>query len=120
MKPSLLASSLVLFAIMAAHALLETARDALFLPTQRAAKYKAKAAIDTFFVRAGDTIAAIVVGVGLHKLGLHGRQFAVVNLGLIVVWIAIAVGIAHRHRVTAPEVMAPRVPPALQPADAPA
>ena len=31
-----------------------TLRQALFLPTSREAKYKAKAAIDTFFTRAGD------------------------------------------------------------------
>ena len=35
-----------------------TLRQALFLPTSREAKYKAKAAIDTFFTRAGDVISA--------------------------------------------------------------
>jgi hypothetical protein len=37
-----------------------TLRQALFLPTTREAKYKAKAAIDTFFTRAGDVVSARV------------------------------------------------------------
>ena len=41
-----------------------TARQALFLPTSREAKYKAKAAIDTFFMRTGDVIMAGIVFVG--------------------------------------------------------
>ena len=80
------------------YSLQNTVRHALFLPENRAVKYKAKAAIDTFFVRAGDTIAAIVVGIGIHQLAMSGRDLAFVNLGLIAAWIAIAVGIAHDHR----------------------
>ena len=41
-----------------------TTVQALFLPTSREAKYKAKAAIDTFFKRAGDVLEAGVVKVG--------------------------------------------------------
>src|SRR5207253_9558941 len=41
-----------------------TARHALFLPTSREAKYKAKQAIDSFFWRAGDVLQAVVVFVG--------------------------------------------------------
>ena len=39
-------------------------RQALFLPTSRSVKYKAKAAIDTFVVRGGDTLSALVVWAG--------------------------------------------------------
>ncbi len=74
-----------------------TVRQALFLPTERAVKYKAKAAIDTFFVRLGDTISAILIGIGIHQLDLDPKEIAVVNLGLVLVWIAIAVGIAKRY-----------------------
>ncbi len=80
-----------------------TVRQTLFLPTERAAKYKAKAAIDTFGQRAGDTLSAVLVGLGIHQLGLAGRGLALVNLGLVVVWIAIALGIARRHRVLSSE-----------------
>ena len=44
-----------------------TTRHALFLPTSRAAKYKAKQAIDSFFVRAGDLLQAVVVFVGVQS-----------------------------------------------------
>ncbi|HEY5927738.1 MAG TPA: hypothetical protein VIV11_38900, partial [Kofleriaceae bacterium] len=55
-------------------------------------------ATDTFFWRAGDTLSAVLVGVGVHQLGFGARQFAITNLVLITGWIAIAIGIAHRHR----------------------
>jgi len=80
------------------YSLQNTVRQALFLPTSRGVKYKAKAAIDTFFVRAGDTMSALLIGVGIHQLGLDARQLAFANLGLIAVWLVIAVGIARRHR----------------------
>jgi ATP:ADP antiporter, AAA family len=85
------------------YSLQNTVRQALFLPTDRAAKYKAKAAIDTFFVRLGDTLSAVLVGVGIHQLGFGGRQFALVNLLLIGVWVLIAAGIARRHRRLSPD-----------------
>ena len=50
-----------------------TLRQALFLPTSREAKYKAKAAIDTFFTRAGDVVSAGFVGLGQATgLGVRG------------------------------------------------
>jgi len=74
-----------------------TTVHALFLPTSREAKYKAKAAIDTFFKRAGDVLEAGVVRVGsAFDLGIQG--FAVVNLVLILAWFAVAFGIAREHR----------------------
>lgn len=80
------------------YSLQNTVRQALFLPTARAVKYKAKVAIDTFFVRFGDTVSAIVIGLGIHQLGLDGRALAAVNVGLVAVWLAIAVAIARGHR----------------------
>jgi AAA family ATP:ADP antiporter len=74
-----------------------TTRQALFLPTSREVKYKAKAAIDTFFVRIGDFASAILVFVGT-AVALSIEQFAVVNLLLVGVWILLAVGVARRHR----------------------
>ena len=55
-----------------------TTRHALFLPTSREAKYKAKQAIDSFFVRAGDLLQAGVVFVGtsagLRRPPVRARQ----------------------------------------------
>ena len=50
-----------------------TTRQALFLPTSREAKYKAKQAIDSFFVRFGDMLQALVVFVGDQGLA-HPRR----------------------------------------------
>jgi AAA family ATP:ADP antiporter len=80
------------------YSLQNTVRQTLFLPTDRAVKYKAKAAIDTFFVRFGDTISAILVGFGIHALGLGAGALALMNVGLVVVWLAAVVGVARGHR----------------------
>jgi AAA family ATP:ADP antiporter len=78
-----------------------TTRHALFLPTSREAKYKAKQAIDSFFVRAGDMLQAVVVFVGT-MLAFGVRSFALVNIVLVIVWIVIAVAIAREHRALEP------------------
>ena len=80
------------------YSLQNTVRQTLFLPVSRAAKYKAKAAIDTFFVRAGDTFSAVLVGLWIHQVGLGRRALAFVNVGLVLVWLAMCIGIAREHR----------------------
>lgn len=85
------------------YSLQNTVRQALFLPTSREVKYKAKAAIDTFFVRIGDAAAAGLVAVGIHALAFDARSFAFVNVGLILVWIFVAVGIAREHKKLVPD-----------------
>jgi ATP:ADP antiporter, AAA family len=73
------------------YSLHNTLRQALFLPTTRAAKYKAKAAIDTFFFRIGDVIAGLgIVFLLVRVLGLGIRAFAVLNVCLAVCWIVLA------------------------------
>jgi AAA family ATP:ADP antiporter len=69
-----------------------TARHALFLRTSRAAKYKAKAAIDSFFWRAGDGLSALLVFVGTQlRFGLS--RFAMINAVLVLIWLFTAAGI---------------------------
>ncbi len=80
------------------YSLQSTTRNALYLPTSREAKYKAKQANDTFFVRLGDVISAGVVFAGTTWLGFAPPQFALVNVGLIVVWLVLAVAIGRRFR----------------------
>lgn len=74
-----------------------TARQTLFLPLSREAKYNAKAAIDTFLVRAGDVLSALCVYAG-SLLGLGVKTFAQVNLALVVVWIALVWNIGARFQ----------------------
>jgi AAA family ATP:ADP antiporter len=78
-----------------------TTRHALFLPTSREAKYKAKQAIDSFFVRAGDMLQAVVVFVGT-MLAFSIRGYALVNVALVGIWIWLAVAIAREHRALVP------------------
>ena len=74
-----------------------TLRHALFLPTSREAKYKAKSVIDTFCTRFGDVLQAGVVFVGT-AIGLGVWGFAWLNVVLTVAWLAVAVQIAREHR----------------------
>ena len=79
------------------YSLQNTLQQALFLPTSRDAKYKAKAAIDTFVVRAGDVGSAALVWVGT-QLALGVQGFAVVNVCIGVLWLLLIVRLARRHR----------------------
>jgi AAA family ATP:ADP antiporter len=74
-----------------------TAKHALFLPTSREAKYKAKQAIDSFFWRTGDMLQAAIVFVGV-QLAFGIRGFAAINLIFVAVWILLVIGIAAEHR----------------------
>jgi AAA family ATP:ADP antiporter len=74
-----------------------TIRAALFLPTSREAKYKSKAAIDTFFWRAGDVASAGFVAAG-KALGVGVPAFAWLNVALTGVWMVAAGRIAREHR----------------------
>lgn len=79
------------------YSLQNTARQALFLPTSREAKYKAKAAIDSFFWRGGDVLSSLLVYAGV-QLALTPRHFAAVNLVLVAAWLGIVAWIASEHR----------------------
>jgi AAA family ATP:ADP antiporter len=67
-----------------------TTKQALWLPTSREAKYKAKQAVDSFFVRAGDVLQAGLVFIG-ERLAFAVPAFAAVNVVLAGVWLGVAV-----------------------------
>lgn len=79
------------------YSLQNTVRQALFLPTSREAKYKAKAAIDTFFMRFGDVLQAGVVRIGA-QFHLAFSGFAWVNVGLTLVWLFAVTRLSREHR----------------------
>jgi AAA family ATP:ADP antiporter len=66
-----------------------TTKQALWLPTSREAKYKAKQAVDSFFMRAGDVLQAGIVFVG-ERLLFTVPSFAVLNLVLTGGWLSVA------------------------------
>jgi AAA family ATP:ADP antiporter len=65
-----------------------TTRQALWLPTSREAKYKAKQVVDSFFVRAGDVTQAGIVFAG-ERLALTVPAFAAINLVLAGGWLLV-------------------------------
>jgi AAA family ATP:ADP antiporter len=82
------------------YSLQNTARHALFLPTSREAKFKAKQAIDGLCWRLGDVVQAGIVLVGV-RLAFGVREFALLNEVFVALWIAVVVAIyRHHHRLT--------------------
>jgi AAA family ATP:ADP antiporter len=74
-----------------------TVRNVLFLPTSRDQKYKAKQAIDSFFVRAGDVFSAALVYAGVTWLSFGAMGFARVNLVLAGIWVLLALAVGREY-----------------------
>jgi AAA family ATP:ADP antiporter len=79
------------------YSLANTAKQALWLPTSREAKYKAKQAVDSFFMRAGDVLQAGIVFVG-ERLAFTVPAFAVVNVVMALGWIGIVAALNPAYR----------------------
>jgi AAA family ATP:ADP antiporter len=80
------------------YSLQNTTKAALFLITAREEKYKAKVAIDTFFVRGGDTISALTVLVGTQLLSLAIEKYAFINVIGVGIWIAVCLLIRREYK----------------------
>lgn len=72
------------------YSVMNTAKQMLWLPTTREEKYKAKQAIDTFFVRAGDVLSAGLVFAGTSWLSLNVAGFGKANILLVFLWLGLA------------------------------
>ena len=77
---------------------MNTGKQLLWLPTTREEKYKAKQAVDSFFVRAGDLLQAGLVALSAYWLHLNARGFALTNLAVVVAWIFVALVLVREHR----------------------
>ncbi len=80
------------------YSLMNTTRHALFLPTSREEKYKAKAAIDTFFHRAGDVFSALLVLAGTSLFAFKIIGFAQFNIALVLIWIFLGFLLIKEHK----------------------
>ncbi|SRR6266542_1398296 len=103
------------------YSVMNTGKQMLWLPTNREEKYKAKQAIDTFFVRTGDMLAAGVVFLGTHLLSFSVAGFAHANIAFVLIAIGVAILLLREYyRLTEPAASqpAPRLtePVAGQPA----
>jgi AAA family ATP:ADP antiporter len=72
------------------YSLNNTVRNMLWLPTSRRAKYLAKQATDSLFVRMGDVMSALLVFVAIRMVGMSVRGFATINVILVGVWFLLA------------------------------
>jgi len=77
-----------------------TTKQALWLPTSREAKYKAKQAVDAFFMRAGDVLQAGIVYSG-ELLSFTVTAFAALNILFVVCWLAAVRGLSRSLRARA-------------------
>ena len=97
------------------YSVMNTGKQMLWLPTTREEKYKAKQAIDTFFVRSGDMLAAGVVFVGTHLLTFGVTSFACANIAFVLIGIGVAILLLREYnRMTAPAKEQPLVDATLQ------
>lgn len=80
------------------YSFMNTAKAMVWLPTSAEAKYKAKQAIDTFFVRFGDVLSAGVVWIGTTYFAFELRQFAILNVAVAAVFLLVTVFVWRRYR----------------------
>jgi AAA family ATP:ADP antiporter len=85
------------------YSLNNTVRNMLFLPCTYEEKFSAKQAIDSFFVRMGDVLSAMLVFFGTNIIQLEARTFAAVNAALVLIWLVLAwqVGRIYMQRTAA-------------------
>jgi AAA family ATP:ADP antiporter len=75
-----------------------TARHMLWLPTTKEMLYQAKPTVDTVFVRLGDGLAALTILIGTRVVEFSNNDFIVVNICLVLIWIALSLYLYREHR----------------------
>jgi ATP:ADP antiporter, AAA family len=81
------------------YSLNNTVRNMLFLPCTYEEKFSAKQAIDSFFVRMGDVLSAVLVFIGTAVLTLRPRQFALINAIIVFAWLMVAWRVGRQYAV---------------------
>jgi len=90
------------------YSLNNTVRNMLFLPCTYEQKFSAKQAIDSFFVRMGDVLSAVLVFLGTSVWVLQPRGFAAINALLVVIWLGLAWRVGQYYMKLAATGQAPR------------
>ena len=81
------------------YSLMNATKHALYLITSREEKYKAKAAIDTFFVRGGDFLGGLLVFIGTTFLAFKSvENYAIINGVGILVWLVLCFFILREYK----------------------
>jgi AAA family ATP:ADP antiporter len=74
-----------------------TARNVIWLPVPSEDIYKGKPALDTLFARFGDGLSALTVMIGVNLLMLSTVSYFVINVALVVVWLAVSFIVIREH-----------------------
>ncbi len=85
------------------YSFMNTAKAMMWLPTSSEAKYKAKQAVDTLFVRFGDVLSAGAIWLGTTYLSFGVREFAVLNIVCGAVFLGLAVLLYRKYQERADE-----------------
>jgi ATP:ADP antiporter, AAA family len=80
------------------YSLNNTVKNMLFLPCSREEKYSAKQVIDSFLVRLGDVLTAVLVFFGTSYLKLSARGVAIINVVLVLGWLVLAIRVGRNYR----------------------
>jgi AAA family ATP:ADP antiporter len=80
------------------YSIMNTTRHALFLVTTREEKYKAKAAIDTFFQRLGDTLSTTLIVLNMLFFSLKIEAIAFINVLALIPWLIMGGLIFRTHK----------------------
>ena len=80
------------------YSLMNTGRQLLWLPTDRDEKYAAKQAIDTFFVRSGDLVAAGLVALVATRWQFDVPQIARLNVVVVALWLVVGFFAVRAYR----------------------
>jgi ATP:ADP antiporter, AAA family len=100
------------------YSVMNTGKQMLWLPTHREEKYKAKQAIDTFFVRTGDMLAAGVVYLGTNILSFSVPGFAYANIAFVLIAVGVAIILLREYyRLTTPAIPATVTTAPIAPAE---
>jgi ATP:ADP antiporter, AAA family len=75
-----------------------TTNHTLYLPVAREEKYVGKTTIDTFFVRFGDLLQAMLIYVAAQLMGLEVGWIIAINLSLAAVLFGLGTAIGRYHR----------------------
>ena len=81
------------------YSVMNTGKAMLWLPCSREEKYKAKQAVDTFFVRVGDMLSGLLVFLGTAVYSWSISLFAIINLLAVLIWLSVTVVVYRQNRV---------------------
>jgi ATP:ADP antiporter, AAA family len=104
---------MMILEMSANYSIQNTTNHTLYLPVTREEKYVGKTTIDTFFVRFGDLLQALMVFVVAQWLGMEIGWMIAINLGLAALLLGLGAAIGRYHHGEIRQNLA-NMPPVIQ------